>query len=123
MFVFSLNIYKFVYLCEQSVSRYPYLLTDCKLSKAALNNSLRSKQVLSTGIRDRWIIAQFIKGICFFLFKKGKEFYRIKIYRIESILYTTETNIYLLLLSFSLKYLVYTFLVFCKTDIQKNICL
>lgn len=79
MFVFSLNIYKFVYLCEQSVSRYPYLLTDCKLSKAALNNSLRSKQVLSTGIRDRWIIAQFIKGICFFFYlKKVKSFIESK---------------------------------------------
>lgn len=78
MFVFSLNIYEFVYLCEHNVSRYPYLLTDGKLSKAALINSLRSKQVLSTGIRDRWMIAQFIKGICFFYLKKVKSFIESK---------------------------------------------
>lgn len=77
MFVFSLNIYEFVYLCEQNVLDIP-ILTDCKLSKAALNNSLRSKQVLSTGIRDRWIIAQFIKGICFFYLKKVKSFIESK---------------------------------------------
>lgn len=77
MFVFSLNIYEFVYLCEQNVSRY--LLTGFKLSKAALNNSLRSKQVLSTGIRDRWMIVQFIKGIWgFFYLKKVKSFIESK---------------------------------------------